>query len=342
MPTYKRAWNESWTDSAPPVLKPSGPPKPSYAFALETPMKYAITPVVRHRADPIEITEDEYRAIATAKDGLIAFIGIEQKFDLVLENYAEYERELLALAVHQVVFRDVSYSSFQRETLTVVRRLSNLLSSCRLYIDQIKHDLASTFGGSHAVIRRVNVKCSEEYDSKLGFRLMETLRNVMQHRSLSGFVLKYSNDADPPGPQALLRTRIVPLLEVDDLREAGIKAAVGEELAGSEYAEVSSKVREYVQGIANVHYEFREAAAHERQDWANVYRSAYERGNAAWAKGEIRGSDLIAVDEADTIRESRHVLLEPLDYLASLERKNAGPLALVRSYVSNMFETDDA
>ena len=63
-------------------------------------MKYALAPAIRHRADPIEITEDEYRAIAAAKDGLITFIGIEQKFDLVLENYAEYERELLGLAVH--------------------------------------------------------------------------------------------------------------------------------------------------------------------------------------------------------------------------------------------------
>jgi hypothetical protein len=305
-------------------------------------MKYALAPAIRHRADAIEIAEDEYRAIAAAKDGLITFIGIEQKFDLVMENYAEYERELLSLAVHQVVFRDVSYSSFQRETLAVVRRLSNLLSSCRLYIDQIKHDISEAFGSDHAAVQRVNSKCSEEYDATLGFRLMETLRNVMQHRSLSGFVLKHANDADPPGPQALLRTRVVPLLDVDDLREAGIKAAVQQELVGSDYAEVNSRVREYVQGIANVHVEFRKAAANERERWASVYRAAYERGNAAWAEGEIRASDLIAIDDAGQVRESRHVFLDPLEYLGSLERKNAGPWALARSYVSNASEADDA
>ncbi len=297
---------------------------------------------MRHRADPIEITEDEYRAIAHAKDGLIMLIGVEQKFDLVLENYAEYERELLSLAVHQVVFRDMSYSSFQRDTLIVVRRLSNLLSSCRLYIDQIKHDTASIFGSGHDAVQRINAKCAEEYDATLGFRLMETLRNVMQHRSLSGFVLKHSNDADPPGPQARLRTRVIPLLGVDDLREAGIKPAVQQELEGSDYAEVNSRMREYVQGIANVHGEFRKATEYEREQWAAVYRSAYERGNATWAKGEMRASDLIACDDSETVLESRHIFLAPLDYLVSLERKNAGPWALARSYVSNMSEAKDA
>lgn len=305
-------------------------------------MKYVLAPAIRHRAEPVEITEQEYREIAAAKDGLITFIGIEQKFDLVLENYAEYEHELLGLAVHQAIFRDMSYGSFQRETLIVVRRLSNLLSSCRLYIDQIKHDVASAFGSNHPTVERIISKCSEEYDATLGFRLMETLRNVMQHRSLSGFVLKHSLEADPPGPHARLRTRVVPLLEVDGLREAGIKASVRDELAGSNYAEVNGRVREYVQGIANVHTEFRRAAEPERKQWAEVYRSAYERGNATWATGEMRASDLVAIDESGAIVESRHVFLEPLDYLAGLERKNAGPWALARSYVSNLSEAADA
>jgi hypothetical protein len=305
-------------------------------------MRYALAPVIRHRASPIEITEDEYRAVAEAKDGLVTVIGIEQKFDLVLENYAEYERELLRLAVHQVLFRDLSYSSFQRETLIVVRRLSNLLSSCRLYIDHIKHDVAIMFGPGHDAVELIRSKCAEEYDATLGFRLMETLRNVMQHRSLSGFVLKHVLDADPPGPQARLRTRIIPLLNVDDLREAGIKAAVQQELSGSEYAEVNSKTREYVQGIANVHGEFRKATERDRQRWAAAYRSAYERGNAAWAENETRASDLIAYDDSGNVLESRHVFLDPLEYLVSLERKNAGPWALARSYVSNMCEATDA
>jgi hypothetical protein len=45
-------------------------------------MTYGLSPAIRSQAEPIELSESEYRAIARAKDGLIVLIGIEQKFDL--------------------------------------------------------------------------------------------------------------------------------------------------------------------------------------------------------------------------------------------------------------------
>lgn len=306
------------------------------------PMRYALAPIIRHRADALDLTVDQYRAIAAAKDGLVTLVGIEQKFDIVLENYSEYEQELLALAVQQVVFRENGYSRFQRETLLVIRRLSNLLSSCRMFIDQIKHDTSSVFGPDHPAVQTVRSKCSEEYDAALGYRLMETLRNVMQHRSLSGFVIKHSNDANPPGPAARRRMRLIPLLSVADLQEVGLKASVQQELGGAEYTELNGKVRTYVQGIANVHLAFRQSAFADRERWEADLRAAYDRGDATWPEGGPRASDLIAVDDAGRVSESRHVFLEPLDYLTSLEKKNQGPWALARSFVSSESGPDDA
>lgn len=47
-------------------------------------------------------------------------------------------------------------------------------------------------------------------------------------------------------------------------------------------------------------------------------------------------------DDAGAVLESRHVFLEPLDYLTSLENKNQGPWALARSFVSSESGPDDA
>ena len=43
-------------------------------------MEYAIAPLVPRFGEPIRIDEGDYRAVAEAKDALIAIIGIEQKF----------------------------------------------------------------------------------------------------------------------------------------------------------------------------------------------------------------------------------------------------------------------
>lgn len=305
-------------------------------------MNYALSPVIRSRAEPIELSESEYRAIARAKNGLIALIGIEQKFDLVLENYVEYEKELLNIALRQVVFRDLGYASFQEESLAIVRRLGNLLSTARLYIDQVKHDLSTLFGKDHEIVGAIKRKCSEEYDAALGFRLMETLRGMMQHRSISGINLKYATNADDDSTGRGVRTRVLPVFSVADLREGGIKASVHNEIAGGDTAAVTGHVRQYIDGIANLHYEFRRLTGAERVQWEQVFRAAHARGAETWPEGEMRASDLIAVDSGGAVQESSHIFLDPLNYLASLERKNAGPLRLARMYVSSATEENDA
>ena len=56
--------------------------------------------------DLIDLTYDEYSGIVAAKNALVTMIGVEQKFDLLLQNYADYERELLNINLHQAVYRD--------------------------------------------------------------------------------------------------------------------------------------------------------------------------------------------------------------------------------------------
>jgi hypothetical protein len=55
-------------------------------------MKYKIARDAMSLAGEILLTPAEYASIRLAKRQLIVFLGIEEKFDLLLENYAEYER----------------------------------------------------------------------------------------------------------------------------------------------------------------------------------------------------------------------------------------------------------
>jgi hypothetical protein len=297
-------------------------------------MKYSLAPILRSRAEAIRLSEDEYRSIARAKDGLLMLVGIEQKFDLVLENYTELEKEILDIALRQVVFRDFEYQSLQQESLAIVRRLGNLLSTTKLYLDSTRHDLSTLFGKEHDIFLAIERKCSEEYDAAPGYRLMETLRGMMQHRSISGINLKYASNAESTSQGHSVRTRVLPVFDVAHLKKSGIKAAVRDEL-GEETDAVTAHVRQYIDAIAQLHYEVRRLTSADRLRWEQVYRSAYAKGADAWPKGEMRASDLIAVDSDGLVRESRHIFLEPLDYLSSLERKNAGPLRLAKMYVSS-------
>ena len=169
-------------------------------------MKFGIRPFGAGPDDIIELTADQHSQAATARDALVAMIGVEQKFDLLLENHAEYERELLGLALDRSLhLAALQWQGSQGDIAVVARRLANLLSAGRLYIDQVKHDLRSTFGPAHDVTEATKRQFSQEYDARLGYRVMEALRNVMQHRILPVHQLGYSSDVlgGPGEPRAL-------------------------------------------------------------------------------------------------------------------------------------------
>jgi len=152
----------------------------------------------------------EYDRISRAKHALITTIAIEQKLDLLLENYVEYESELLDLAVRLIAFRDSQWHAFQRENLDVTRRLVNLLSAARLYVDQMNHDLGRLFDDADEIRAAVKQESSARYDASFGFRLMETLRNAIQHRSIAGILLKHHYGTDRSGVREGEARRSIP------------------------------------------------------------------------------------------------------------------------------------
>jgi hypothetical protein len=139
----------------------------------------------------IEISEEEFLRVKIAKQKIVRSLAVEDKFDLVLANYAEFEREILGLAVHQMVYFDLSWSSMRFDTQTLNRRVANLLSAGRLYIDQIMHDAGVLAGEDELLVELIRKKSSEQHDAKLGYRVMETLRNYTQHRALPVHQLSY-------------------------------------------------------------------------------------------------------------------------------------------------------
>src|SRR5947209_4641827 len=108
-------------------------------------MKYRIKHLTIGTMPFIGITEDEFRQLRDAKKNLILMVGIEEKFDFLIENYAEYEEELLKIALHYMLHRRSSRSEFSLDVLQVNRRVGNLLSATRLYLDQIRHDISTMY-----------------------------------------------------------------------------------------------------------------------------------------------------------------------------------------------------
>jgi hypothetical protein len=134
--------------------------------------------------DADEISEAEFNALRTARNDLAIVESVEEKLGILLGNYEEFETALLSQTVHNVVFQDINPSRAKDMIYTLNRRVINLLTSCRLYLDHIRHDLNSIYGDGADVTNVVVQETSRQYDARLGYRVMEALRNYVQHRGL--------------------------------------------------------------------------------------------------------------------------------------------------------------
>jgi hypothetical protein len=96
----------------------------------------------------IELSESEYDSVVTAMHRVYLARDIEEKLDILLENFMEYERDLLSLALQYSLFPMLDDHRVASERQLVNRRITNLLSSARMYVDQMRHSISQLASGS--------------------------------------------------------------------------------------------------------------------------------------------------------------------------------------------------
>lgn len=118
----------------------------------------------------LELTDHEFKRITLSASAVLATVKIEEEWDILVQNFIELEMEMLSSAMNSMVVGAINYHAFQDTRLKFARRLGNLLSSCRSYLDHAPHnlgelsevDLATAFKGF----------ANEAYDAHFGYRLM--------------------------------------------------------------------------------------------------------------------------------------------------------------------------
>ena len=88
------------------------------------------------------------------------------------------ERQLLELGLYQMIYSDLSWGSMHSDIQNLNRQITNLLSSGRLYLDHIMHDVDALDTRKDTVVASLETKCSEQYDRRLGYRVMEALQTI--------------------------------------------------------------------------------------------------------------------------------------------------------------------
>jgi hypothetical protein len=208
----------------------------------------------------MEVPRATIDLLQAAMNDLSEIVDIEQKFEILYSNFIELEQEVAVCTLRETYRHATSVTELFDYTLAVTRRVGNLLSSGRLYVDQVKQHISTLFPKDAVIKSEVEGYFSREYDSLLGYRVMEALRNYSQHRGLPVHGMSHAaSRVDDELPTMRLEHNAALNIFMRELKSDGsIKAKVMAELSElGETIDLKPLIREYVEGLANVHLKIR-------------------------------------------------------------------------------------
>ena len=294
-------------------------------------MSHIIYRAVLSSEPVIDITAQEYSNVVQARDGLNEVISAEEKFDVLMENYVELEGTLLSIAVRDVAFSNYEYNHILSLRTLISRRMSNLLSSARLYRDAYRQTLKRTLGNQNQETSRLSALLLDADAQPMAFKIIEAVRNYAQHQEL------------PVSKISLSRSRVdsrvafcvIPYIDASEVSRGrdikpDIRAAL--ELLGDK-ANPMDHLREYVEHIGEAHERFRSAVKAQMEIWEKTIIGMIERYKILHPENKDTVLAVGVRTGKDTISGSVHLVRESIQYRKFLHDKNRSSANLSKRFV---------
>jgi hypothetical protein len=224
------------------------------------PISYELRRQVMDSKGAVSIDEKKYAELDHAQEVLLHALYIEEKLGLLLENFVEYEAELLSIGLSRMVFQRNDYTEFRDDVSLINRRIVNLLSACRAYLDSLPHHINQICSSSKDESATIQKATNEQYDSVFGYRVMEELRNYVQHRGSPVQSSEFEEKGEWCGEKQVQVFTVDPFLEPKQLSKDGAfkKKVLGEMAQRGDAVYLKPLVRQYISSIREVHRQARE------------------------------------------------------------------------------------
>lgn len=294
-----------------------------------------MTPYIRQNifgnAPQLAINEQQFENLAKARNVLRAAFALEESYDLLIGNYIEVEKELLAAAAINAVQDITEYKDFFDLRSTINRRVVNLLTTTRLYLDQAPQRLADCATDPNKAKREFKKRTNQHYDEFFSYRFLEALRNYVQHYGLAVHHLSHTRKWIGEGIERVMEISIQPFSEKRHLAaDSKFKGETLEEMPDK--VALTLAIREYLQCIGDLHMLVRSHTADCISEARQVISAQISR-YARESDGKTVGLTAFRLDSQGK-QEMLPLFLDWDDIRLKLVSTNSGLVALGRHIVT--------
>ena len=285
----------------------------------------------------LPISEQRFEALKEAWSNLKHFAHIEEEWDAVVQNYVELEKTLIEAALRDMIVSDLDYFTFQEGRLKFAVRLSNLLSTCRAYLDHTPQHLGLMIP-LQPYTDEFNALRSVEYDKRFGYQFMEALRNYAQHSGLPVHTTQYNSSWVEGGESGMLSHSVASHVDLDILRrDKDFKRSVIKDVT-EERLHTQPLVREYLEGLSAVHVGMRQRISKPFEAASKTVRDTIAEFAAAAPEQDTIALYAIELDPPHTWVRQVPLFDELIQATEKLRRKNRPMVNLTRRFVTSSTE----
>lgn len=127
------------------------------------------------------ISASDYESILMAREILSAALSIEEKYDLVLGNFLDFEREILLLTMDQLTDHSFDYSKAYKILAVLNRRVANFIYIGKNYTELIPSMASKCTLDKELIEVEVVALRKSLYDGNVEYRFAEALRGHIMH-----------------------------------------------------------------------------------------------------------------------------------------------------------------
>jgi hypothetical protein len=223
------------------------------------------------------IDEKRYQEIKQARDICVLAVVLEERLQLVLDNYSEWESELLNQAQTYLLWETTRHDSMQQR-LNLDRRLINVLTAFRLYLDQTDNNISAIFGSASSELEAIKKFKNGLYDKYFGYRFLEALRNHAQHCGLPVQMITFNSGFVDGDRKKHIQFSVIPQTMFDELAaNKNFKKSILDEIKSlGDKVDLRPLIREYISCIIQLHGEVRNIFSKVISNSRELYSKAVE------------------------------------------------------------------
>lgn len=276
-------------------------------------MKYFIRQRTLDSRLAVQIEFDKFNELKESQEILFAVQAIEEKYDLLIQNYLEFEQEILLELAKNMIFIKQEYDDFYEVKSVFNRRIVNFLTSARLYLDHISKHIRICTGKDKEEIKEILKSFTgKQYDTHLEYRFMEELRNYVQHYCLAVHSVENNSNRDQNNDQQVNGIKILACKKV--LQQDKKLRKIMKDM--DDNVELVQTTRIYMSSLSYIHNDIRSLI----EERVNIARRTIEEAIGNYKKvndGSTIGLHICSIasdDECSKTIDSYPILLGAVEH----------------------------